>query len=775
MASDDLSGSNQKCETRHITVQETDQAFEDSSRGTTTIIADSIVNMRSNLISDMLIKGKNELYATKDEDPDLRRSSDFRHKQAHNKRNLLLLAYQSIGVIYGDIGTSPLYVYSSTFSEAPSKQDLIGVLSLIIWSMSIMVTFKYVCIILYADNDGEGGSFSTYALLSRYLNITHRDPREATMVEMKRVATGELDNPRRLFRQRLERSVFLRRLLKVVGIIAVTAVIADGILTPAQSVLGAVQGIQVVKPGISKSIVIGVTDAILFFLFAIQPLGISRMTIGFSPIVIIWLGFNAVSGTYNLVKYDASVFRAFNPALAFDFLTRNGYDGWRTLGGVLLSFTGVEALFADLGAFNRQSIQLSWLCWAYPCLLLAYIGQAAYISVDPSAFSNPFFNTVPPGTLYPALVFALLAAIVASQAIITATFQLLAQVMKLSYIPQIKIIHTSSTFHGQLYIPIANWLLMIGCILVASIYNNTTSLGNAYGVCVMIVSFLDTSMVALTAFFIWRLPLWVISPIWLAFASHDSAYLSSALEKVPRGAWFTIALAAVLAIIFLIWRFGKEQQWAAEAQDRFPTSELINCTVDGDMHLSKRFGSSRITRFRGMGIFFDKAGETTPIIFSQFAMKLTALPDVMVFFHLRPLERPSVPLEERYSVFRLAIPQCYRLVVRHGYNDVIVQADLANVIHTQIRVYLLNQIPRNKTSLTLHNLEDDVDQLDCSYKHRVLYFVGKEQMKIRPTSSIFRKIVLSIFLWIRENTRQKIAELKLPQDQVIEVGFLKEI
>lgn len=321
------------------------------------------------------------------------------------------------------------------------------------------------------------------------MNITNRDPREASLVRMKRYMSGDLESAGRRMRKGLESSKFVRGILKLMGVLAVSMVIADGVLTPAQSVLGAVQGAQVVNPGISKGTIIGVTDAILVVLFLVQPLGITKITFAFAPIIIIWLAFNAVFGIYNLVKYDASVFKAFNPGLGFKFLVRHGEHGWRTLGGVLLSFTGVEALFADLGAFSRKAVQMSWFCYTFPCLLLAYIGQAAYISVNPDAYSNPFFNAAPPGTLYPALIIAILAAIVASQAIITATFQvskasnktvavsltvyqLLAQVMKLSYFPQLKVIHTSRIFHGQLYIPLANWLLMIGTILVASIYNN---------------------------------------------------------------------------------------------------------------------------------------------------------------------------------------------------------------------------------------------------------------------------------------------------------------
>jgi len=254
-------------------------------------------------------------------------------------------------------------------------------------------------------------------------NITNRDPREASFVQIKRFRSGDLESTGRQMRQGLERSKTAKIILKVMGVFAVTMVLSDGVLTPAQSVLGAVQGIQVVHPTISKATIVGVTDAILILLFMVQPLGITKISFAFSPVVMIWLAFNAVFGIYNLAKFDHTVLKAFNPGCAFQYLIRHKTEGWKSLGGILLAFTGVEALFADLGAFNRKAIQLSWLCYTFPCLLLAYIGQAAYISVHPSAYSNPFFNAAPPGTIYPALIIAILAAIVASQAIITATFQ----------------------------------------------------------------------------------------------------------------------------------------------------------------------------------------------------------------------------------------------------------------------------------------------------------------------------------------------------------------
>jgi KUP system potassium uptake protein len=254
-------------------------------------------------------------------------------------------------------------------------------------------------------------------------NISNRDPREASIVRMQRYLSGEMGSAGASVRNTIESSRFLRTLLKTVGVLAVSMVMSDGLLTPAQSVLGAVQGLNVVVPDISKATVVGTTCGILILLFLIQPLGIHRIAYSFAPIVVIWLAFNAVFGVYNLVRHDHSVLKAFNPAYAFEYLIRNGEHGWRSLGGILLAFTGVEALFADVGAFSRHAIQLSWLCYVFPCLLLAYIGQAAYISRFPNAYSNPFFNSAPHGTEIPSLIIAILAAIVASQAIITATFQ----------------------------------------------------------------------------------------------------------------------------------------------------------------------------------------------------------------------------------------------------------------------------------------------------------------------------------------------------------------
>jgi KUP system potassium uptake protein len=311
----------------------------------------------------------------------------------------------------------------------------------------------------------------------------------------------------------------------------------------------------------------------------------------------------------------------------------------------------------------------------------------------------------------------------------------------------------------------------------------------------MFVTFFDTCMVSLAAMFVWRISPYIVFLPWLTVACLDGTYLSSALTKVPQGAWFTITLAAILAMLFLLWRYGKEQQWFAEAEDRFPTSHFIVSSPDGQISLSKRYGNLPVSITRGLGIFFDKAGETTPIVFSQFVLKLTSLPEVIVFFHLRPLEQPSIAAENRFTVSRLAIPNCYRLVVRYGYNDEIITPNLASVIADQVRKYLTSR----STSVPLGEEDEEMDSvtpnsstaegsrdacafvgseianLEAAYSHKVLYIVGKEQMKIKPKTAAIRKTLLHIFLWIRDNTRNKIANLRLPTDKLIEVGFVKEI
>jgi KUP system potassium uptake protein len=721
---------------------------------------------------------------------------------------LLWLAWQSAGVVYGDIGTSPLYVFSSTFTEQPSWHDLVGALSIIIWSLTLIVTFKYCFIVLSADDDGQGGTFALYSLLSRYANIARTDPNgpERIVVRLDRETGAELAPAGRMARDFLERSRVAQSVLKVVGVLGVSMVVADSILTPAQSVLGAVQGIQVIRPDLGRPAIVGISCAILVALFGLQFFGTSKIGTSFAPVVVVWLLYNLSISIYNLIQYDHTVLKAFSPHYAFLYLIRNEARGWKSLGGLLLAFTGVESLFADLGAFGKRAIQLSWLCLAFPCLLITYCGQAAFISQDETglAFTNPFFRTVPESTLYFSIIIAVLAAIVASQALIVCSFQLISQLMRLSYFPHIKTVHTSRRFHDQIYMPLANWLLMIGTVVVTAVYNNTTSLGHAYGVCVIIVTFITTCMVSLVALIIWRIQSFIVLLGFLIFILLDGIYLIAALNKVPDGGWFALVLSFILSTFFILWRWGKEQQWEAEQRDMVDPSEFIvssrstsrnnsiarGITGDGSMRsirfrLQPEFGGGQVMTAPGIGIFFDKVGGTgdhIPKVFTQFIRKFQTRPQVIVFFHMRSLSQPTVPYDQRFVIARVTtkIPSCYRIVLRHGYMDDILTPNLAAIIVNELMTFITRgPFPPDENDMP-PEFRGELEALRAAEEAQTVYLMGKQTMRVQEEekmgfTKLLRRIALEAFLWIRENSRTKLANLNINPDNLVEVGFVKEI
>jgi KUP system potassium uptake protein len=286
-------------------------------------------------------------------------------------------------------------------------------------------------------------------------------------------------------------------------------------------------------------------------------------------------------------------------------------------------------------------------------------------------------------------------------------------------------------------------------------------------------------MVTLVALIIWRINVLIVLPFFLAFACLDGVYLSSALIKVPNGAWFTLLLAVILSSIFILWRFGKEQQWGAEAEDRVQPSDLITTTTTGDMYLTQSFGGAKVITVSGVGIFFDKVGDMVPIVFTKFVRKFSARPEIVVFLHMRSLSIPSIPESERYIVSRTAIPGCYRLTIRHGYGDTILNPNLGRLIVEQVTLYITRGSKLLNGSLTSKDhspeVQKELDVLERAHASQTVYVIGKEQMKIRTGTNVVRKALLGAFLWIRENSRTKIADMNIPVDSLVEVGFVKEI
>ncbi|EXM14057.1 hypothetical protein V3481_012256 [Fusarium oxysporum f. sp. vasinfectum] len=720
-------------------------------------------------------------------------------KQTYSSLVLLWLAWQSTGVVYGYIGTSPLYVFSSTFAQQPTWHDLVGALSIIIWSLTLIVTIKYCFIVLSADDGGQGGTFAVYTLLARHARIVRTDPNgpRSLIDGLDRRTDTELSRAGRCLRNFIETSRGAKIGLKLIGMMGVSMTLADSVLAPAQSVLGAVQGIQVVSPELGRPAIVGVTCSILVLLFLLQPLGTSKIGTFFAPIVLIWLLFNLGVGIYNLVEYDHTVLKAFSPYFAFAYLY--GSNGWKSLSGLLLAITGVESLFAALGAFGKRAIQLSWLLIAYPSLLLAYAGQAAYISVDQTeiAFTNPFFYTVPRPTLYFSVVIAVLAAIVASQAMITSSFQLISQLIRLSYFPHIKTIYTSRRFRGHVYMPFANWLLMIGTVVVTAIYNNTTSLGYAYGTCAITVCFLTTCMVSLVALIIWCVHLLIVLLIFLVFILLDGVYLSAALSKVPQGAWFALVLSFLLSALLSLWRWGKEQQWAAECQDRIiplerPISQNSSHNISRASSRDIRENSSacqlaydNILFAPSLGIFFDKAGgpsDHIPEVFTHFVHKFRTRPQVVIFFHMRSLSQPTIPADQRFVIARVNsnIPSCYHIVLRHGYMDDVLTSNLSRTLIGELMMFIMRDSFEPSEGELPSDIRQELESLRAAEDTQTVYLIGKQILRVQKKDGncikcLMRRGALGVYLWIRENFNGRLANLDIDPESLVEVGFIKEI
>jgi len=331
---------------------------------------------------------------------------------------------------------------------------------------------------------------------------------------------------------------------------------------------------------------------------------------------------------------------------------------------------------------------------------MAYIGQAAYIADNPEAYANPFFESAPPGMFWPAFIISILAAIVASQALITSTFQLLFQCINMSYFPPISYRYTSTTHHSQIFIPMANWLLMIG----TAVFRNTTKLGNAYGVCVILDTVVTTSLVSLVAIIVWRVRWWIVLPLWLTEATFEGLYMTSALTKVPDGAWFTLCLAVVLATIFTTWRFGKEKQWIVERKGRIRLNRLVSKSPSGDLQLNPGLGGNDIITTHGIGIFFDKpGGDFVPVVYEEFLRKFEAQPEVQIFLHLRATTVPFVPDEERYAVTRTGLPNCYRMILRFGYSEPAVPPQLGRIVYDEVRKYILGMGAKDRPTVASGN------------------------------------------------------------------------
>lgn len=399
-----------------------------------------------------------------------------------------MLAYSTLGIVYGDIGTSPLYVYASIFPNgAPEDENVIlGTFSTIFWTLTSMVLVKYVVLMLRADDNGEGGIIALYSIIKRAAGIPtitnlasgDEDLNSSKLNQGNRIAVA--------IRRSLHNSRLQQLVLFVVALLGVNMIISDGILTPAISVVSAVQGIQSYNgpngpPIITNGAVVGITCGILVVLFLLQSFGTQKVAFLFSPAIFLWFASNSAIGLYNISTYRPSVFKALSPSYMYYYWSGEASWAWTSLGAVMLSITGAEALYADLGHFSSNSIRLCFISFVYPSLTLTYLGQTAYILEYKEAAASAFWSSLPRPVYIPMLVVATAAAVIASQALITGAFSITSQAMSIKCFPRFTVRHTNVHAKGQIYIPEVNYALMVGAVVIVAAFQDATAIGNAYG------------------------------------------------------------------------------------------------------------------------------------------------------------------------------------------------------------------------------------------------------------------------------------------------------
>jgi KUP system potassium uptake protein len=444
------------------------------------------------------------------------------HGGRETPQSLLALALGSVGVVYGDIGTSPLYAFreaaiAASDNHVVTRDIVLGVLSLILWALIVTVTAKYVLILLRADNNGEGGTLSLTALASRALG---------------------------------RRTAFVF----VVGVIGAAMFLGDSVITPAISVLSAVEGLKLASPAFSD-VVAPLTVVILIALFAAQSRGTARVAAMFGPVMVVWFIAIAIAGALH-IRDDPHVLAAINPLYGIAFMLEHGQIGLVTLGAVFLCVTGGEALYADLGHFGRKPIQAAWLCLVLPALLINYFGQGAKVLAEPMAIENPFYRLVPEPLLLPMVVLATAATVIASQAVITGAYSLVHQAIQLGLLPRLAILHTSASHVGQIYIPRVTVSLLLGVLLLVGLFRTSSALASAYGIAVATTMVVDGVLALIVIWKSWHWPLWKAALLMTPFVVVDVTFFSANFMKLFEGAWAPLMFGATMVLLILTWRRG---------------------------------------------------------------------------------------------------------------------------------------------------------------------------------------------------------------------------
>jgi KUP system potassium uptake protein len=542
-------------------------------------------------------------------------------------RNDAALALLALGVVYGDIGTSPLYAVKETFNPAHGialdAANILGGVSAIFWTLMVVVTLKYVTLVLRADNRGEGGIMALLAL-----------------------ATGALrPHPR------------LRAAMFLLGLVGAALFFGDAVLTPAISVLSAVEGLEVGTEAF-KPYVLPLALGALVALFSIQRHGTGAVGRVFGPVCAAWFAALAACGLWNIIGNPA-ILAALDPRHALRFLTSHGAASFVVLGSVLLAITGAEALYADVGHFGKRAVRLAWYFGAGPALVLNYMGQGALLLARPEAVANPFYLAFPGWALYPMVALATAATIIASQATISGAFSMTRQAIQLGCLPRLTVQHTSDSAAGQVYVPAVNWLLLALVVAAVVGFGSSTRLASAYGIAVMGTMLVTTILTFFVVRHAWRYPLWIAAGATGAFLLVDVALLASALTKVGDGGWFPLALGSGLLLVMLVWRRGRARLLRQLKAAGLPLGPFV-----------ESLGASPVRRVQGTAVFLTAAAEATPQALLHSLKHYKVLHERNVFLTVEFDDVPFVAGEERVSCVSLGAG-CWRVVARYGFAEAI--------------------------------------------------------------------------------------------------------
>lgn len=614
-----------------------------------------------------------------------------------------VLALAALGIVFGDLGTSPLYALQASFSGdlgvAPTHDNVIGIVSLFMWSLILMVSIKYVFVLMRADNNGEGGLLALLALL-----VGGR--------------TG------RVTRHGALRWMFL-------AMFGTAMLYGDGVITPAISVLSAIEGIEVATPAFAHYTV-PLTVGILVALFAVQPLGSGRVGMAFGPILATWFVVIFVLGLDSLVHTPA-ILAALNPLNGAAFFAHNGFKGFVALGAVVLCLTGGEALYADMGHFGARPIRLAWYCLALPALTVNYLGQGALLLRDPSAAARPFYTLVPTWGLYPMVVLATLATIVASQALISAVFSLTRQAAQLGLSPRVTIKHTSSSTAGQIYLPGLNWVLMAATIAVVLGFRTSSSLAAAFGIAVSTTMAITTMLFAAVAHQRWKWSVLRIALVAGGFLVVDLAFVGANAMKFADGGWLPLSIGTVTFLVSTSWLIGLRALQSARKDSGLPLNVFISS-----------FAAAPCFRVNGTGVFLMAAGDTVPTTLLHHLKHNQVLHSQVVLLTILTEEIPRVDPSARFKVTRLE-QGFVRIESRYGYLE---SLDVPKLLVQALQ----------SSGCTAY------DPMNTTF------YLGHESLTVHTKKRPARRLLLSLFRVLRKNELDATAYLGLPPNRVVEMG-----